>query len=61
MIIDLHRTNTCRSTSKYQVTDFQGKKATDKCNDPIYRIDHLTAVARLHGLTIDVEPEIEIL
>ena len=59
MVVDLHRTASCRTTRIEQVSCLERKILADVGDDFIHLVEHIARTAFLHILAVDVEMEVD--
>ena len=59
-VVDGHTSDSGRSSGENEVADFKREKAADVGNNFIERVDQIAAVSVLHGCSVDIETEIDV-
>ena len=59
MVVDLHRTASCRTTRIEQISSLERKILADVGDDFIHLVEHIARTAFLHILAVDVEMEVD--
>src|SRR5690554_880564 len=61
MVVNSYRSDTCGSTCKDEIAYLQCEELANIRNYPVHRIDHLTCIALLYCIVIDIQMKIQIL